>query len=211
MNYLASPPLVVAYALAGTMDIDLNTEPLGTGTDGKPVFLQGHLADAAGGRRDGRRFGRLGDVQEELRERVRGRRALAARSRCRRASCTRGTTLDLRAQSAVLRGHDDDAGAVADIRGARVLARARRLDHHRPHLAGRQHRQGQPGRPSTSWRRACSRPTSTVRRAPRQPRGDDARHVRQHPPAQPAAAGHARAASRCTCPTASRCRSTTRP
>ncbi|MFF0308280.1 aconitate hydratase AcnA [Streptosporangium sp. NPDC004379] len=39
MNYLASPPLVVAYALAGTMDIDLNTEPLGTGTDGKPVFL----------------------------------------------------------------------------------------------------------------------------------------------------------------------------
>jgi aconitate hydratase len=40
MNYLASPPLVVAYALAGTMDIDLYTEPLGTGTDGEPVFLR---------------------------------------------------------------------------------------------------------------------------------------------------------------------------
>ncbi|HXS63541.1 MAG TPA: aconitate hydratase AcnA [Streptosporangiaceae bacterium] len=39
MNYLASPPLVVAYALAGTMDLDLVTEPLGTGADGKPVFL----------------------------------------------------------------------------------------------------------------------------------------------------------------------------
>ncbi|MEP6851690.1 MAG: aconitate hydratase [bacterium] len=39
MNYLASPPLVVAYALAGTMDIDLNHDPLGTGTDG-PVFLR---------------------------------------------------------------------------------------------------------------------------------------------------------------------------
>ncbi|MCK2242081.1 MULTISPECIES: aconitate hydratase AcnA [unclassified Crossiella] len=39
MNYLASPPLVVAYALAGTMDLDLNTEPLGTDPDGKPVFL----------------------------------------------------------------------------------------------------------------------------------------------------------------------------
>ena len=38
-NYLASPPLVVAYALAGRMDIDLNTEPLGVGTDG-PVFLR---------------------------------------------------------------------------------------------------------------------------------------------------------------------------
>ncbi|WP_424530512.1 aconitate hydratase [Sphaerisporangium viridialbum] len=39
MNYLASPPLVVAYALAGTMDLDLNTEPLGTGADGEPVYL----------------------------------------------------------------------------------------------------------------------------------------------------------------------------
>ncbi|MCB8819157.1 aconitate hydratase AcnA [Microvirga rosea] len=39
-NYLASPPLVVAYALAGTMLVDLTTEPLGTGSDGKPVFLK---------------------------------------------------------------------------------------------------------------------------------------------------------------------------
>jgi aconitate hydratase len=39
-NYLASPPLVVAYALAGRMDVDLLTEPLGTGSDGKPVFLR---------------------------------------------------------------------------------------------------------------------------------------------------------------------------
>jgi aconitate hydratase len=38
-NYLASPPLVVAYALAGRMDIDLTTEPLGTDKAGKPVFL----------------------------------------------------------------------------------------------------------------------------------------------------------------------------
>jgi aconitate hydratase len=40
MNFLASPPLVVAYALAGTLDIDLAKEPLGTGKDGKPVFLE---------------------------------------------------------------------------------------------------------------------------------------------------------------------------
>ncbi|HLO75829.1 MAG TPA: aconitate hydratase AcnA, partial [Magnetospirillum sp.] len=39
-NYLASPPLVVAYALAGTMNIDLTREPLGTGADGNPVFLR---------------------------------------------------------------------------------------------------------------------------------------------------------------------------
>lgn len=39
-NYLASPPLVVAYALAGSMQIDLTTEPLGIGSDGKPVYLR---------------------------------------------------------------------------------------------------------------------------------------------------------------------------
>jgi len=39
MNFLASPPLVVAYALAGTVDIDLTSEPLGAGADGKPVYL----------------------------------------------------------------------------------------------------------------------------------------------------------------------------
>jgi len=39
-NFLASPPLVVAYAIAGRMNINLDTEPLGTGKDGKPVFLK---------------------------------------------------------------------------------------------------------------------------------------------------------------------------
>jgi aconitate hydratase len=39
-NYLASPPLVVAYALAGRMQVDLTCEPLGTGRDGQPVYLR---------------------------------------------------------------------------------------------------------------------------------------------------------------------------
>jgi aconitate hydratase len=38
-SYLASPPLVVAFALAGTVDVDLTTQPIGTGSDGKPVML----------------------------------------------------------------------------------------------------------------------------------------------------------------------------
>ncbi len=46
MNYLASPPLVVAYALAGSMDIDITTEPLGQGTDG-PVYLRDVWPSAA--------------------------------------------------------------------------------------------------------------------------------------------------------------------
>ena len=40
MNYLASPPLVVAYALTGTMDHDFENDPIGVGSDGKPVFLK---------------------------------------------------------------------------------------------------------------------------------------------------------------------------
>jgi aconitate hydratase len=39
-NYLASPPLVVAYALAGTVDFDISSESLGTGSDGNPVYLR---------------------------------------------------------------------------------------------------------------------------------------------------------------------------
>ncbi|MFY9341799.1 MAG: aconitate hydratase AcnA [Planctomycetota bacterium] len=54
-NYLASPPLVVAYALAGTVDIDFDTQPIGQGSDGQPVFLreiwpsQQEIADAIAG------------------------------------------------------------------------------------------------------------------------------------------------------------------
>ena len=40
MNFLASPPLVVAYALAGSLDVDITTEPLALGKDGKPVYLK---------------------------------------------------------------------------------------------------------------------------------------------------------------------------
>src|SRR5438045_4650986 len=38
-SYLASPPLVVAFALAGTVETDLSSQPLGTGSDGKPAYL----------------------------------------------------------------------------------------------------------------------------------------------------------------------------
>ncbi|HEY5815190.1 MAG TPA: aconitate hydratase [Solirubrobacterales bacterium] len=46
-NYLASPPLVVAYALAGRMDVDLGSEPLGEGSDGEPVYLRDVWPDPA--------------------------------------------------------------------------------------------------------------------------------------------------------------------
>jgi aconitate hydratase A / 2-methylisocitrate dehydratase len=46
-NYLASPPLVVAYALAGRMDVDLTADPLGEGADGEPVYLRDLWPDPA--------------------------------------------------------------------------------------------------------------------------------------------------------------------
>ena len=71
MNYLASPPLVIAYALAGTMDFDFETEPLGQDTDGNDVFLARPVAGA--GRRGAhhRRQHHQGDVHQRLRRRVR--------------------------------------------------------------------------------------------------------------------------------------------
>ena len=92
-NYLASPPLVVAYALAGTTDIDLTTEPLGTGSDGKPVYLQRHLADAR--RRSTRRSTPMRaarDVPPAVRQRVRRRTRSGTRMPTSpKASCTTGT------------------------------------------------------------------------------------------------------------------------
>ena len=44
MNYLASPPLVVAYAIAGRMDIDVYNEAIAEDKNGNPVFFKGHLA-----------------------------------------------------------------------------------------------------------------------------------------------------------------------
>ena len=65
-NYLASPPLVVAYALAGSMDVDLYNEPLGNDSEGNPVFLQRHLADPGGNSSSDAQIGAVGDVQERV-------------------------------------------------------------------------------------------------------------------------------------------------
>ena len=119
-SFLASPPLVVAYALAGTVDIDLTTEPLGW------TQQPGRLpADIWPTQEEVREVGRVGGdaevFSEELRQRLRGRRALADAAGARRATCTTGTRLDLRAGAAVLRQHVADADAADGHRDARVL------------------------------------------------------------------------------------------
>ena len=120
-NYLASPPLVVAYALAGTVDIDFEREPLGTGTRRQAGLPARPLADARGDPRDDRALAQAGAVRRRstptsstairtgTRSRWRGRRPLRL-----------GRSLDLHPRAAVLRGPDVRAGA-----GARHHGRAR--------------------------------------------------------------------------------------
>ena len=91
-NYLASPPLVVAYALAGRMDIDFEHEPIGTGIGGRGRLPARHLADARRDRRDdcASRCERE-HVRRDVRRRVHRRRGAGARCPCRPASCSPGS------------------------------------------------------------------------------------------------------------------------
>ena len=98
-NYLASPPLCVAYALAGRMDIDLLDEPLGEDADGEPVYLADIWPSSEEIKRDDRRRGPPGDVRAQLRRRLHRRRALA-RARDPGGRPLHVARLDLRPQAA---------------------------------------------------------------------------------------------------------------
>ena len=167
-------------------------EPLGTDRDGKPVFLADIWPTPEEIKHDHRRVGIAGHLRAHLRERVRRRRALARRCRCRSAAAAtpgtrpRPTSRGRRSSTASPR----EPAPVSDIVGARGAGRARRLGHHRPHLAGRLDPGLEPGRPVAAGARRGAARVQLVRRAARPSRGDDARHVRQHPAAQ--RAGRAR-------------------
>jgi aconitate hydratase len=122
MNYLASPPLVVAYAIAGTMDIDLITEPLGHDESGEPVFLADIWPSAA-------------EIQEAIGAFIdsdmftrRYRDVFAGDDRWRSLPTPEGDVFDWDPQSTYVRkppyfdGMDRDPAPVTDISGARVLA-----------------------------------------------------------------------------------------
>ncbi len=89
-NYLASPPLVVAYALAGDMNIDLTNDPIGTDKDGQHGLSQGHLAHEQGDRRTGRGDRHPRGVPDEIRRCLQGRREAGRRSRPPTARPTTG-------------------------------------------------------------------------------------------------------------------------
>ena len=121
-NYLASPPLVVAYALAGDMNIDLTTEPLGTGKDGKPVYLRDIWPTNK----------EISDLVEQTVTREAFLRKYAdvfkGDAKWQGVKVTDSETYDWPASSTYIqnppyfRGMAKDAGTISNIREARVLA-----------------------------------------------------------------------------------------
>ena len=122
-NFLASPPLVVAYALAGTIDIDLSNEPLGTSSKGEPVFLKdlwptdAEVADAV----------RASITPRMFEERY--AQAFTGDERWQKVPTTNAVTYDWDPKSTYVKlppyfeGLTMEPGVVKDIEGARVLAR----------------------------------------------------------------------------------------
>ena len=121
-SYLASPPLVVAFALAGRVDIDLTTEPLGTGSDGRPVFLsdiwpsaeeiRGAIADAVSPELFRRTYASVFEGDERW-------RALPIPTGDRYAWDPASTYIAL---PPFLEGLTSSPPSITDITGARVLA-----------------------------------------------------------------------------------------
>jgi aconitate hydratase len=121
-NYLASPPLVVAYAIAGRVDFDPKTEPLGNGKDGKPVFLRDIWPTQA-------------EIKKTIAESVRSEqfrqnyaKAFEGSAEWRALEVPAGATYRWDASSTYVRnppyfqGMPAKPAPFADIRGARVLA-----------------------------------------------------------------------------------------
>ncbi len=181
MNYLASPPLVVAYALAGEMDKDLTTEPLGTDRSGATVYLKDIWPTPE-------------EVQEAVTSSVKPSHFKKAYGEVfdgdrnwRALKIPKGRTYVWEGSSTYVRKPPfftdipkEPPTDEGDL-GRPLPRHARRLGHDRPHLPRRQHREGlsRGGLPARARGRA--RGLQLLRRPPRQPRGHDARHVREHP------------------------------
>jgi aconitate hydratase len=121
-NYLASPPLVVAYALAGDINIDLTSEPIGTGSDGKPVYLKDIWPTTK----------EIADLVEKTVTREAFQKKYAdvfkGDHRWQAVEVTGGATYDWPPESTYIqnppyfRGMSAKPGVISDLSGARILA-----------------------------------------------------------------------------------------
>ena len=161
-NYLASPPLVVAYALAGSLNVNVATEPLGTDKRRQAGLSARHLADQPGDRRDRPQGDHAADVPRPLFRRVQGRRATG-----RAIAVEGGETYRWNSGSTYVQnppyfeGMSMTPEPVTDIKNARILGALPRLDHHRPHLAGRLVQGQHAGRPISGRAAGGAEATST--------------------------------------------------
>lgn len=121
MNYLASPPLVVAYALAGSMDLDLFTDPLGQDQDGNDVFMKDIWPSPAEVERV------IGEAMSSETFEKEYADVFAGDQRWQELPTPEGDTFAWDAESTYVRkppyfdGMPDEPEAVTDIEGARVL------------------------------------------------------------------------------------------
>ena len=116
-NYLASPPLVVAYAIAGNMDVDLYNDPIGRDSDGRPVMLREIWPTPEEVRAEVARGGHHRCLPEGVRQRLRGRRHVAKHAGARGRALRLGRRLHLRPADSVLRRHARGAGRARRHRG----------------------------------------------------------------------------------------------
>ena len=174
----------VAYALAGSVALDLTKDPLGTTPDGRAVFLSDiwptaeEVAEAISGALSPsqfeREYGRIFDGDEHW----------------AMLPSPTGTLYEWDPESTYVQeppyfdGRHDGAEPLGDIVGGPGPGIAGRLDHHRPHLAGRLDQARLPRRalPGCQGRRAAG--LQQLRNPPGQPSGDAAGDLRQRPAAQ---------------------------
>ena len=188
-NYLASPPLVVAYALAGSMYFDLVRQPLGLDKKGKKVFLKDIWPTS-------REIN--GMIRKTINKQMFAKKyadVFKGDAHWRKISVKGGLTyalgqeIDLRAEPALFRRHGRAPGAAHRHRRRARAGAVARFHHHRPHLAGRLDQARFAGRQVSDRPQGQADRLQPVRHAARQSRSDDARHLRQHPPQEPDGAG----------------------
>ena len=210
-NYLASPPLVVAYALAGTTDIDFEKEPIGAGKGGSPVYLRDIWPTHA-------EVQAVVDqcVLPEMFENQYGD-VWNKNPKWNAIKTSEGELYEWDPNSTYIQEPpflDDLAPQPgpdpADPRRP-LPRRVRRFGDDRPHLAGRLDRQRRPRRQVPHFARRRAARLQQLRRPPRQRPRDDPRHVRQHPHPQPARPRHRRRRHAPPARWRRSCRSTTPP
>ena len=191
-NYLASPPLVVAYAIAGSMQIDVAKAPLGTDQKAAKSIC------ATSGRRAARSMLSSARTSPSRCSRANTATCSKATRIGARSACRARLTFPWDRKSTYVQNPPYFAGmsrrpeAPTDVIDARVLGLFLEFDHHRSHLAGGLDQGGFAGRQVSDRSQGQAGRFQPIRHAARQSRGDDARHLRQYPAQEPNGAGRRR-------------------